>query len=121
MRSLLARLDRLSSIAAGAGLLVGLVWVLVLPLGIALSGIAGLFGLIVLGLRRRWLETGLLLAGIGLVPLLTYRWIGAPVIDRLGEDELSLELVAPGAAYVFFVIGVAITIVAALALRRRPS
>ena len=104
MRSLLARLDRLSWIVIGAGLVVGMLWVLVLPLGIALSGIAGLFSLIVLGFRGRWLEIGLLLVAIGLVPLLAYRWFGAP-----------------GAAYVFFVIGLAITLAAGLLLRRRSS
>lgn len=119
MRSLLARLDRLSWITIGIGLFVGLVWVLVLPLGIALSGIVGLFSLIVLGFRQRWLEIGLLLVAIGVVPLLAYRWFGAPVVDTLGANELSMELMAPGAAYVFFVIGLAIMIVAGLWLRRR--
>jgi hypothetical protein len=121
MRSLLARLDRLSWIVIGVGVVVGLLWVLVLPLGIALSGIAGLFSLIVLGFRRRWLEIGLLLVAIGLVPLLAYRWFGAPLVDGLGPDELSMELMAPGAAYVFFVIGLAITLAAGLLLRRRSS
>ena len=121
MRFLLDRIDRLTRIAIGAGLFVGLAWVLVLPVGIALSGIVGLFGLIVLGFRRRWLEIGLLLACVGLVPLLAYRWFGAPVVDSLGEDELSMELIAPGAAYVFFVIGLAIAILAGVVLRRRPS
>ncbi|HJP71419.1 MAG TPA: hypothetical protein VJ975_06845 [Candidatus Limnocylindria bacterium] len=121
MRSLLARLDRLSWIAIGAGLFVGLAWVLVLPLGIALSGIVGLFSLIVLGIRGRWLEVGLLLTGIGLVPLLAYRWFGAPPVDSLGENELSMELMAPGAAYVFFVLGLAVTVISGLLLRRRSS
>ena len=121
MRSLLARLDRLSWIAIAAGLLVGSVWVLLLPIGIALSGIVGLFSLIVLGMRARWLEIGLLLAGIGLVPLLAYRWFGAPIVDSLGENELSLELMAPGAAYLFFIVGLAVTVVSGLLLRRRPS
>ena len=121
MRALLGRLDRVSWIAIGAGLLVGLAWVVVLPIGIALSGIVGLFGLIVLGFRRRWLEIGLLLACIGVVPLLAYRWFGAPLVDSLGEDELSIELMAPGAAYVFFVVGLAIMVVAGVALRRRSS
>lgn len=122
MSSLLARLDRLSWVAIGSGLAVGLVWVLVLPVGIALSGIVGLFSLIVLGMRGRWLEIGLLLAGIGVVPLLAYRWFGAPLVDSLGEDELSMELMAPGAAYVFLVTGLAIAIVAGLLARsRRPS
>lgn len=121
MRSLLARLDRLSWIVIGAGLVVGVLWVLVLPLGIALSGIAGLFSLIVLGFRGRWLEIGLLLVAIGVMPLLFYRWFGAPLVDGLGPDELSMELMAPGAAYVFFVIGLAITLAAGLLLRRRSS
>jgi hypothetical protein len=122
MRTIPARLDRLSWVAVGAGLLVGIIWVLVLPLGIALSGIVGLFSLVVLGMKRRFLEIGLLLVGIGLVPLLAYRWFGAPLVDSLGENELSLELMAPGAAYVFFVIGLAITVLAAVfVLRRRPS
>ena len=121
MSSLVARLDRLSWIAIGAGMAVGLVWVLILPVGIALSGIVGLFGLIVLGMRRRWLEIGLLLACIGVVPLLAYRWFGAPLVDSLGADELSMELMAPGAAYVFFVVGLAIILVARVVLRRRSS
>ena len=121
MRSLPGRLDRVSWIAIGAGLLVGLAWVVVLPIGIALSGIVGLFGLIVLGFRRRWLEIGQLLSCIGVVPLLAYRWFGAPLVDSLGEDELSIELMAPGAAYVFFVVGLAIMVVAGVALRRRSS
>ena len=122
MSSLLARLDRWSWIAIGAGVTVGLAWVLVLPVGIALSGIVGLFSLIVLGLRRRWLEIGLLLAAIGVMPLLAYRWFGAPPVDSLGEDELSMELMAPGAAYVFFVIGLVVAMVGGLiARRRRPS
>jgi hypothetical protein len=121
MRSLLDRLDRVNWIAIGAGFLVGLAWVLVLPVGIALSGIVGLFSLIVLGFRGRWLEVGLMLACIGVVPLVAYRWFGAPLVDSLGEDELSIELMAPGAAYVFFVVGLAITVVAGVVLRRRSS
>ena len=121
MRSLLLRLDRLTWICVAVGFVVGLVWVLVLPLGIALSGIVGLFSLIVLGLKRRWLEIGLLLLAIGFVPLLSYRWFGAPPVEGLGENELSMELMAPGAAYVFFVIGLAITILAGLMVRRRAS
>ena len=49
------------------------------------------------------------------------RGFGAPPVDGLGENELSMELMAPGAAYVFFVIGLAITILAGLMLRRRAS
>lgn len=121
MRTLLDRLDRLSWIFIGAGLAVGIAWVLVLPIGIALSGIVGLFALIVLGMQRRWLEVGLLLATIGLVPLVAYRWFGAPVVETLSENEVRLELAAPGAAYVFFVIGLGISIVAGFfALRRTP-
>jgi hypothetical protein len=55
------------------------------------------------------------------VPLVAYRWFGAPLVDSLGEDELSIELMAPGAAYVFFVVGLAITVVAGVVLRRRSS
>jgi hypothetical protein len=56
------------------------------------------------------------------VPLLAYRWFGAPQVDSLGEDELSMELMAPGAAYVFFVIGLVVAMVGGLIARRhRPS
>ena len=119
MRSLLRGFDRLTGTVVGIGLAVGLAWVLLLPLGIALSGVVAVLGTVLLAFRRRWLEIGLLLLSMGLVPLLAYRWFGAPVVATVSGDRLSMELMAPGAAYVFFVIGLGVAITAGWLARGR--
>ena len=112
MRGLFAQFDGVTWAATGTGLVTGLTWLVSLPVGLGLSGFVAPIGAILLVLRRRWLEVGLLATGIGLVPSLAYRWFGPPPIELpLREDLVPLELIAPSAAYLFLVIGLLTTFV----------
>ncbi|HET8777534.1 MAG TPA: hypothetical protein VFN76_07735 [Candidatus Limnocylindria bacterium] len=112
MRTFVGELDRFTAVVVAIGSVVGLLWALILPVGIGLSGFVAAVGAMLLVIRRRWLEIGLLLLPIGLIPLVAYRWFGAPVVEALPGDRPSLELIAPGAAYLFFIVGLAVTMVA---------
>jgi hypothetical protein len=109
---LIGQLDGVTWAATATGLVTGLTWLVSLPVGLGLSGIVAPIGAILLMLRQRWLEVGLLATGIGLVPSLAYRGFGAPIIELpLREDLVPLELIAPGAAYLFVVVGLLTTFV----------
>jgi hypothetical protein len=113
MRTLLAELGGTTWAAVAVGLLVGALWLVSLPAALALSGLVAPIGAILLVTRRRWLDIGLLIAGIGIVPLVAYRLFGAPIVEPpFREDAVPVELLAPGTAYVLFVIGAAVLLVA---------
>lgn len=113
MRAFLRQLDTETAVVAGVGVLIGLVWLASLPLGLALTGVVAPMGAILLVLRRRWIEIGILLAAMGLVPLLAYRAFGPPVVTApLRDDVMPIELLAPGGAYFLLVAGVVVALVA---------
>ena len=112
MRAFLGQFDGVTWAATATGLVTGVTWLVSLPVGLGLSGVVAPIGAILLVLRHRWLEVGLLATGIGLVPSLAYRWFGAPVIEPpFREDLVPLELIAPSVAYLFVVIGLLTTFV----------
>jgi hypothetical protein len=112
VRALLGQFDGVTWAAAATGLVTGLTWLVSLPVGLGLTGVLAPIGAILLVLRLRWLEVGLLATGIGLVPSLAYRWFGPPAIEPpLREDLVPLELIAPSAAYLLVVIGLLTTFV----------
>jgi hypothetical protein len=122
MRSVIARIDGLTAATVVIGLLVGGLWLAVLPLGLAVSGLLVPVAALVLVVRRRWLEIGLVLGAIGIVPLLAYRLFGPPqVTPPFPEDVIPIELLAPGTAYIFFVLGIGVTVAALFFERRRSS
>jgi hypothetical protein len=113
MRAFLATLDRMTLVAVVAGAVVGALWLVNLPLGLAATGIAAPLGVVLLVMRARWLETGAYVAAIGLVPGLAYRIGGPPPLPNpLPDDIAPIELMAPGAAYLFFVVGTIVIVVA---------
>jgi hypothetical protein len=113
MRAFLATLDRITMVAVVAGAAIGTLWLVNLPLGLAVTGIAAPLGVVLLVLRTRWLEAGAYVAGVGLVPSLAYRIGGPPPLPTpLPEDVAPIELMAPGAAYLFFVVGTIVIVVA---------
>lgn len=122
MRALLATADGLTVVAFAAGAIVGLLWLVNLPLGLALTGVAAPIGAILLLRRARWLEVGVYVAAIGLVPALAYRIVGPPPLPSpLPEDAAPIELMAPGAAYLLFVVGVVLIVLAGVAVARMDS
>jgi hypothetical protein len=113
MQAFLGQLDRVTLAAGVVGALTGLLWIVNLPFGLAMTGLVAAIGTMLLVLNRRWLEVGVLLAAIGIVPSFAYRLSGPPPLpDPPPLTGTPAEVLAPGGAYFFLVAGIATIVVA---------
>lgn len=115
MRAFLGDLDRWTILAAVVGGLAGALWLVNLPPAMALTGLVAPIGAFAFVMARRWLEAGVLVAAIGLVPTVAYRITGPPPLpDPLPIDSTPIEVMAPGGAYFLLLLGLAVVVVAAI-------
>ena len=114
MRAFMGELDRTSLTALVVGLAIGAAWIVSLPAGFILTGVVLPIGAIILVIGRRWLEVGLLLAAIGIVPSVAYRVLGPPPLPvPMPETFTPPEILAPGGAYFLLLVGTIVVVVAA--------
>lgn len=114
MRAFMGELDRTSLIVLVVGLAVGAAWIVSLPAGLILTGVALPIGAIILVIGRRWLEVGLLLAAVGVVPSVAYRVFGPPPLPvPMPEAFTPPETLAPGGASFLLLVGMIVVVVAA--------
>ena len=107
MRAFLGEVDRLVAIAFGIGLVVGTVWLAWTGVGFVGAGLILIFGVMMLAIRRRWLEVGSYMLATGLLPAIGYRLFGPPAwVPRISSDSIPVELFAPGAADALVLAGV---------------
>jgi hypothetical protein len=125
MRAFLGQFDSVSGAVFALGAAIGAIWLVALDLGVTLTAAALIFGAVVLIIRHRWLEIGLLAAGIGLVAQVGYWIVGPPPVPEpppLDPDlppaltfAFPLELVASGLAGLLLFGGLGFMAVVALA------
>ncbi|MDQ4035258.1 MAG: hypothetical protein M3153_04940 [Chloroflexota bacterium] len=119
MRAFIGQFDRLSLGVSVLGAAIGAVWLLAMELGMLLTSITILIACIVLIIRHRWIEIGLLMIAIGLVVVVGYWIFGAPprprtVVDPVAEGgPVPTEAFAPGMAGLILMGGLALTAVVA--------
>lgn len=119
MRAFIGEFDRLSLGVSVLGAAIGAVWLLAMELGILLASITILIACIVLIIRHRWIEIGMLMIAIGLVVVVGYWIFGAPlvppqVVDPItGGAPVPTEAFAPGMAGLILIGGLGLTAVVA--------
>ena len=120
MRGFLRQLDGLTGLVALLGALCGAVWIVSTGIGVSLTIVVLLLGTMLLLVRRRWIEIGVLFLVAGGLPALWYRLFGEPP-DTLRRDFLPIEAIAPGGATFLAIIGLVVLGVAGLAEFRDVS
>ncbi len=116
MRAFLREIDGLVAVAFTIGLVIGIVWLASTSTGFLLAWLLLIAGVMMLAIRRRWLEIGSYMLATGLVPAIGYRLLGPPEwVPRGGPDTIPVELFAPGAADFLVLAGVAALTVTTIA------
>lgn len=119
LRAALGQLDRSSLTIGLLGAAVGALWALVLPLGMAATGVILPLATVLLAIRVRWFDIGLLMFANGLVPSIYYALFGWPAVPPAPvrvpgvSPTIPIEYLAPGAAIAFLIAGTAICLVVA--------
>ncbi|MGH2444795.1 MAG: hypothetical protein ACRDGD_01955 [Candidatus Limnocylindria bacterium] len=109
MRAFAGQLDRFTLAVVIGGMAIGLLWLVSVVAGLIVAGLVVVVACVVFVTRHRWLEIGLLMVVIGLVPAIAYRLFGAPPSQPIGT--LPVELAASTAAEMLVIIGVVVLLV----------